>query len=279
MLRRFVTGTAIATSLALALTGCLGDTKEKAGEARDAIKLTAAQVLGKTAQKTGQIDTFTTDITVDSQLQGAAMKMHMVARTRLRPEVAMSMETDAMTVAGQTIPASEIRLIGSDMYMKNPALEASNGGKPWGRISLSGLGGAGGLNVEQMLEQAKQQSPAEQTKMFTASKNVREVGIETVEGVRTRHFTGTVPVQEALGQLDAEQRKALEETYRQMGTSEIGFDLWVGDDDLPRKVLAKVQTGPGTVITTAIYRDYGKPVDVVAPPAAETGDLKMPGMN
>jgi hypothetical protein len=88
-----------------------------------------------------------------------------------------------------------------------------------------------------------------------------------------------VTLQEAIGQLDGENRKAIEDAYRQLGANEIGFDLWVGDDDLPRKVVAKVQAGAGTVDTTAIYRDYGKPVDVAAPPAADTGDLKMPGAN
>jgi hypothetical protein len=281
MLRRFVTGTAVATGLALALTGCLGGTQEKAGEARDAIKLSAAQVLGKAAQKTGQTDTFTTDITIGGQAQQQSMNMRMVVRTRLRPAVAMSMNVDSMTVAGQTIPAYEMRLVGDDMYMKMPGLEESTGGMPWGKVSLSALGtdATGGINLRQALDQAQRQSPADQTKMFTASKNVREVGTETVEGVRTRHLTGTVTVQDALAQLDADSRKAMEATYQQMGIGEIPFDVWVGEDDLPRKVSVKLQAAGSTVDTTAVYRDYGKPVDVAAPPAGETGDLKLPGLN
>ncbi|MFF5258937.1 hypothetical protein ACFY4C_08310 [Actinomadura viridis] len=280
MIRRFVAGTAMATGLALALTGCLGEAKEKAGEAGGAIKMSAAQMLGKAAEKTGQNDTFKTDMTVDSKLQQGAMKMRTVMETRLRPEVAMKMKVDPMTVGGRNIPGYEARLIGPTMYMNMPALAAANGGKPWSRISLNDVGGqAGGLDLGKMLDQAKQQSPAEQTRMFTASKDVREVGTETVGGVKTRHFTGTVTPQEALAKLDPENRKVMEGLFQQIGGKAYNFDLWVGDDDLPRKVITTMDTSMGQVTSTAIYSDYGKPVNVVAPPEAEVGDFKMPSMN
>lgn len=281
MLRRFVTGTAVATTLALTLTGCFGETKERAGEARDALKLTAAQVLGKAAEKTEQIDTFSMDMTIDATVQGQTMKMTASAQTRLRPEVSMAMQYDSMTVGGQTIPPYEMRVAGDFIYMKMPGLEQAAGGKAWGRISMSDLPqeATGGMNMRESLDQARRQSPAEQTKMFTASKNAREVGKETVEGVPTRHYTGTVALQEALGQLQGDDRAAMEKAYQEMGISEIPFDVWVSDDNLPRKISVKIESAEGPVDTTVVYRDYNKPVETSAPPAAETGDLKLPGLN
>jgi hypothetical protein len=280
MMRRFIVGTALAAGLALTTTGCLGDTKEKADAAGNKIKLTAAQVLGKSAEKAGQADTFSMDLNMDTQLPQGAMKMHMVIQTRLRPDVAMKMNVDSMSMAGQTIPAYEARIVGKRMYLKMPGMQQASGGKTWGRVSLSDLGdAAGGLNFDQLLDQAQQQSPADQTRMLTASKDVREVGVETVDGVKTRHFTGTVSPREALGKLDADTRAKMEGMYQQMGASPIAFDIWVGDDNLPRKMTSKLDTSGGPVSMTAVYRDYGKPVDIQAPPAGQVGDLKMPSLN
>ncbi|MFB4313630.1 hypothetical protein [Actinomadura sp. 21ATH] len=280
MLRRLLTGTAVTTSLALALTGCFGETKERAGEAREAIKQTAAQVLGKAAQKSGQINSFTMGMSIAGTAEGQTTQMNARIQMRLRPDVAMGMNFDSMNVGGQTIPAYEMRLIGDAMYMKMPGLEEAAGGKPWGRVALSELSqeATGGVNMQQAMEQARRQSPAEQTKMFTASKNAREVGMETVEGVRTRHYTGTVSVEEALAQLDAESQQAMRQSYQQLGVSEIPFDVWVGDDDLPRKISVKLAAGANEMTTTATYGNYNAPVDVVAPPTAETGDLNLPGL-
>ncbi|MEW2355254.1 hypothetical protein [Spirillospora sp. NPDC029432] len=280
MLRRLLTGTAAATTLVLALTGCLGEGKERADQAREAIKQTAAQVLGKAAQKSGQINSFRMGMSIAGTAEGQTTQMNARIEMRLRPDVAMGMNFDSMNVGGQRVPAYEMRVVGDAMYMKMPGLEEATGGKPWGRVAISELSRdiTGGLNMQQAMEQARRQSPAEQTKMFTASKNAREVGTETVEGVRTRHYAGTVSVEEALAQLDAENQQAMRQSYQQLGVTEIPFDVWVGDDDLPRKISVKVAAGANEMTTTATYSDYNRPVNVVAPATAETGDLNLPGL-
>ncbi|WP_067487324.1 LppX_LprAFG lipoprotein [Actinomadura hibisca] len=279
MIRRFAAGTAVAAGLTLTLTGCLGDAKEGASEAGKNIRLSAAQILGQSAEKAGKADSYKADVIVDSQLTQGAMKMEMSVATRTKPDVAMQMNVKSMSMGGQTVPGYEARIVGDYMYLKMPALASRNGGKPWARISLTSAGqAAGGMNLKQMLDQSKQQNPAEQTKMLTASKDVREVGTENVGGVQTRHYTGTVSPQEALAKLDPQNRAAMEKTYAQLGNAPIAFDLWVGDDSLPRKMVNKLQTQMGAVNTTMVFSDYGKPVDVAAPPAAETGTPNIPGL-
>ncbi|KAB2350656.1 DUF6612 family protein [Actinomadura rudentiformis] len=276
MIRRFAAGTAVATGLALSLTGCLGGAKDKAGETGNQIQLSAAQVLGKAAEKTGQTDTFKADVTIDGTMSQGSMKMHMVMQARIRPTLAMAINIDSANMGGQSMPGGgmEMRLVSDAMYMKIPGLAAQNGGKPWSRMPLSALGG----NYDQLLQQAQQQNPAEQTKLLTGSKDVREVGTENVGGVQTKHYSGTVSLDEALGKLDPQSRQKMEKAYQQLGTQKIGFDVWVSDDSLPRKIISKVQTGMGAVNTTMLFSDYGKPVEVSAPPASETGEFKMPNL-
>ncbi len=276
-MRRFAVGTAAVAALSLSLTGCLGSAGEAGKEAGKQVKLTAAEILGKSAQNTSKVDTFSMNVAVDSQVSQAAMTMKMKADVRLRPTVAMHMTTEPTSVQGTTVPGMEMIMDSKAMYMKMAALSQANGGKPWSKVLLSDLGAMSGMNLSGLMDQAKKQSPAEQTKMLTASKDAREVGTETVDGVKTRHFTGTVQLTEALGKLDAETRAAMEKQYQQIGASSMNFDIWVGDDDLPRKMVAKIATAQGPMTTTAQYSDYGKQVDVSPPPASEVGPLKLPG--
>ena len=57
------------------------------------------------------------------------------------------------------------------------------------------------------------------------------------------------------------------------------FDLWVGDDSLPRKLVTRVTADKGAGSSTMIFSDYNKSFSVSAPPASEVTDgsrLKNP---
>jgi hypothetical protein len=281
MIRRFAAGTAVATGLALSLTGCLGG----AERAEDAIKLTAARVLGKAAEKTGQTVSFKATVSMrmnDSQTGAVSADGEMQYRTK--PDLAYSMDFSRMSVGGQSMGGIQQVFIGDAMYMKMPMLSqmagalggsgAQLGAKPWLKISLSEIGRQSGINVEQLLEQSRQLDPVQNTKMLTASKDAREVGKETVEGVETTHYTGTYRMQDAVAKLPAEQREAYQKSLAQTGMDSMTFDLWVDKDQLPRKLAMKsTQGGQGDMTITMTYRDYGKPVQISAPPADQVTDF------
>ncbi|TDB98124.1 hypothetical protein [Actinomadura sp. 7K534] len=280
MIRRFATGVALATGLALSLTGCLGGAGDKVGEAGANLKLSAAQVLGKAAEKTGQLDTFKASMAM--QMTGAAdgdVSMTGGMQYQLKPDLAYSMNFDKMTVAGQSMPGMEQRLVGRTIYMKMPMLSQLGGGsasKPWLKMSLDELGRKSGLNVDQLLQQSRQMDPVQNTKMLTASKDAREVGKETVDGVQTTHYTGTYRLEDALAQLPADQQEVLRKGYAQTGMDSMQFDLWVDDQQLPRKMTMKgQQTADGVMTMTIKYRDFGKPVNIAAPPANQVTDFSQ----
>ncbi|WP_018654811.1 LppX_LprAFG lipoprotein [Actinomadura flavalba] len=277
MLRRFTASAAVGTGLVLALTGCLGGGEEKAagGGGGDA-KLTASQALGQAAEKAGQVDTFAAQIDMNTPTPQGAVQMKMALQAKLRPEVAMNMKVDSMKMASQQVPGYEMVMNEKAAYMKMPALSQANGGKPWTRFSLDQLGATAGMNMQELIGQARQQSPAEQTKMLTASKDAKNLGTENVGGVETTHYKGTLPVSEALGKLEGEARAAAEKAFQQLGAQTINFDVWVDKDGLPRKHVSVFDTNSGRSTTTALYSDYGKPVQVTEPPAAEVGTVKLP---
>lgn len=277
MIRRFVAGTALATGLVLTTAGCLGDAGSKVNEAGENIKLTAAQVLGKAAQQTGSIDSFKADMSMQMTGGPESVNMSGSMEYQLKPELAFSMKFDEMQAAGKSMGGMEQRLVGRTMYMKMPMLSELGGGasaKPWIKLSLDELSKQSGVNLEQMLEQSRQMDPVKNTQMLTASKDVREVGKETVDGVQTTHYAGTYKMADAVAKLPADQQEQARKSIQESGMQTMTFDLWVDAKQLPRKMTMKSdQTAAGVMTMSMTYRDYGKPVQVVAPPADQVTDM------
>ncbi|MEU6746871.1 hypothetical protein ABZ914_11680 [Spirillospora sp. NPDC046719] len=279
MIRRFAAGTAVAAGLALALTGCLGDAGNKVDEAGKNIKLTAAEALGRTAQKTGKIDSFQADMSMTSTGSPTGdINMAGTMQYRTKPDLAFSMDFGSMSVGGKSMAGMKEVLVGRTIYMKIPQLAQLGGGasaKPWVKMSLDEVGAKSGLNMDQLLQQSQQMDPVQNTKMLTASKDAREVGKETVNGVQTTHYTGTYRVADAVAKLPADQRQAYEKNLAKSGMNgDMNFDLWVDGQQLPRKMTMKTgQTAAGVMTITTTYRDFGKPVQVSAPPASQVTDF------
>lgn len=285
MIRRLTIGTAAGASLMLSLTGCLGGgtAAKGSGGGTDggAAVLTAAEAIQKTSQKTGAVDTVKLDASVSGEFDSTPMTMHMTGQLRTHPSLAMALSIDQLQSKGQSVAGGmqEI-LIGDAIYMKMPALSQMTGGKPWIKISLKQVGQKAGISIDQLLQQAQQQNPVEQTKMFTASKDVKKVGTETIDGVQTTHYSGTLTPSEAAAKLSPKLRAQYNKLYQQVGARATAFDVWVDNDSLPRKMVMKMTMKNGTMTYSMLYKDYGQPVSISAPPASEVGSLpaNVPGL-
>lgn len=287
MNRRFAAVGAASAVLTLSLAGCLGEsgsgTSGGAG-AGDTIKLTAAQVLAKTSEKTGQVDTFKANVSMSaSGDEAGALKASGTMLYRAKPSLAFSMVFNQMSVGAQQMNGIQQVFVDKTIYMKIPMLTQLGGGKPWMKISLADLGQESGMNIDEILQQAQQMDPVQTTKLMAASKDAREVGKETIDGVETTHITGTYNVSESVAKLAPEQRAAFEKAAKESGMDTMAFDLWVDDQQLPRKVTMKTAQGAKVPLTiSVVYRDFGQPVDITAPPASQVTDFSemlkgMPG--
>ena len=81
-------------------------------------------------------------------------------------------------------------------------------GKTWVKVDVEQALKKLGLDLPNL---GVGQSPTDVLAQLRGSKNTRKVGTETIHGVRTTHYRGTVDVQEALGQATAKERKALQQ--------------------------------------------------------------------
>ncbi|MBG6086381.1 hypothetical protein [Actinomadura viridis] len=277
MKRRFVVaagGTAMGS--VLLLSGCGGSGAEVA---TDTMKLTAAEALAKTSQRTGQADTFKADLTVTETGNGGG-RIHATGQFRLKPTLTFSARLDEVSRGGQAVPAAKGQAVytGDVLYAKVPQLaQFVSGGKPWVKVDVNKAGQMAGFDIKGLVDQVRKVNPAEQTKMFTGSKDVRRVGEETVDGVKTTHYAGTVTVRDALDKLDARTRAEVRGWFPQGADDEkIGFDLWTDGDQLPRKLVTKGDPARGQSGTvTVLYSDYGKSFSVNPPPADQVGELSL----
>lgn len=269
-------GTALGA--ALVLSGCNAD--GSSGGTTGNMKLSANEALLKSSQKTGEADTFKADLTVTGN-GGGGGKVHATGQFRLRPELRFSARLDQVGRGGQSVPGLQGQAIftGDTLYAKVPQLaQFVSGGKPWVKVDVNQVQQSTGFDVKGVIDQIEQVNPAEQTKMFTGSKDVKRVGTETVDGVKTTHYAGTVTVREALDQLDAQTREKVKHWFPENDKQDgkISFDLWTDGQNLPRKLVSKGTGSQGdSGSATVLYSDYGKSFSVNPPPSDQVGELSL----
>ncbi|MEW1718542.1 DUF1396 domain-containing protein [Streptomyces sp. NPDC093109] len=205
-------------------------------------------------------------------------------------EVAMSMDPQAMRMkmAGNLDGEDqeiEILITSGGMYIggDSAASDPDMDGKRWIKFPVgsldamtaaengeSPLGGMGG-QVDR--------NPAAESASLTAAKDLKKVGEETVGGVKTTHYTGSLPLsamEESLKGLDAKRKAQREKSlkaYEDMGIDTLTMDMWIDGNDRTKQFRTRAATEDGPLDMTVKFVDYNKPVEIKEPPASEVADL------
>ncbi|MEW1748579.1 hypothetical protein [Streptomyces angustmyceticus] len=171
-----------------------------------------------------------------------------------------------------------VRLVGDAVYLGGGGKAAAEmDGKHWIKFAMKGKEAAGLAGMQRQADQ----DPAAQASLLPQSDDVKKVGEETVDGVRTTHYAGVVEVADLLDKrapksaLDTERRKKVLEQYQQLGVSKLHLDMWVGPGDRTVKFRERAQAAQGPLDLTIRFFDVNKPVRVQAPPASDTVDLEQ----
>lgn len=177
---------------------------------------------------------------------------------------------------GAGMPTSvELRLLQQAMYVQLDGLPAGGqlpNGKSWVKVDLERALKKLGVDLANL---GLGQSPTGVLAQLRGSTNTQKVGTETIDGVRTTHYRGTVDVQDALDQATAKERKTLQRLLDEakahgVDATSTTFDVWVGDDGLVRRLTQRVGSVGHLTMT---FSDYGEPVHIEAPAADDTVDL------
>jgi hypothetical protein len=268
---------AAAAACLVVVAGCGGG----GGETVTTEALTPTAAMEKVASSVKSVET--SSYTFEMAGAGLSMKGHGAFRTK--PEPAMQMVFDSMSMGGSAgglglgnmgdLGGMEQRIIGDTLYMRGAFLSMLGGGQKWMKLSFGELGAAAGMNLKSMMTQATQADPRAQLQALLAAGDVKSVGTETIDGVKTTHYTGEVDVADLAknAQIDDRTRAELENSYTaaQMGTTHL--DVWIDESFQARRFVSTSDTPMGDVTMTMNFTDYGKAVEISAPPAAEVMDM------
>ena len=247
---------------------------QKGDKAEGSPAMTPAAAVAKAAKNTENITSLryrmTGKVPGEGQVSGeAAMSMKPLA---------MSMKMTAKDQA--TDGPVEIRLVGKAMYIGgNAEMSKEMDGKSWIKFDMSALGAGKGMDAGQLGAGQADKNPASDSTFLTGSKDVKKVGTETVEGVKTTHYKGTVTVADLKASLKGEnktvreQREKSLEQYEKMGIDSMTMDMWIDGDDHTKQFRMRGDAAKGPMDMTITFLDYNKPVTVKAPPAKDTADL------
>jgi hypothetical protein len=183
------------------------------------------------------------------------------------------MTMDSIRSGRQSLPGGlKMIMVDGAVYMNMPLLTQISGGKPWMKFSEQDLR-KGGADFQQFAREGDLLDLRMVTKTMTAAKDTTKVGTETVNGVRTTHYTGSFSQRDALAGLGPAEREQANEFF---GTEsgKITFDLWVDGRQLPRKLdMTSAAHGTRVMEMTMAFSGFGQPVHITAPPADQVGPL------
>ncbi|MEV8032801.1 DUF1396 domain-containing protein [Streptomyces sp. NPDC086182] len=251
--------------------GAVGCTK---GAAEESPALTPAAAVAKAAKKTEDITSLhyrmTGQVPPEGKVSGeAAMSMKPLA-------MSMKMTAEERAADGPV----EIRLVGKAMYVGGGAQAAKDmGGKHWIKFDMSALGADKELSADRLGGGAADKNPAAESSFLTGSKDVKKVGTETVDGVRTTHYKGKVTLDEFRKSLKSEDKATREkrekslDQYTKLGVDALTMDMWIDGDDHTKQFRMRGTADKGPLDMTITFLDFNEPVTVTAPPAKDTVDL------
>ncbi|MEV7195432.1 DUF6612 family protein [Streptomyces sp. NPDC093510] len=269
--KRAVGAALAAVLLAGGAAGCgseKGDKADKAGQ-----DMSPAAAVKKAADKTEDLTSFT-----------FRMKGTVPGDGRVQADASMSTEPLAMqmkmSAPDQGPEKMELRYVDGGIYLgggKEAAKEMD--GKSWIKFDAKAMEKAGGKSAATSASSQAENNPADQSTLLTGSKDLKKVGSESVGGVETTHYAGTVTLDQMrklVEDEDAATKKRREKSikqYEDMGVDKLEMDLWVDGEDHTKQFRARGKGDKGRLDMTITFLDYNKPVNVEAPPKSQVMDL------
>lgn len=174
----------------------------------------------------------------------------------------------------------EMILDGSTFYIRMPEL-ADLQRLPTDWVSMDISETAPGFESLLALSEG-QNDPTSSLAYLDGITDAEIVGTESVAGVETTHYHGTVDVGEAFHRLgddaDANAREALAQAKQLLGDTAMPVDVWIDGDDLLRRMSFQMETTAGASMAfsmemTMEISEYGIAADLPIPDPDDVTDL------
>ncbi|MGI8414461.1 MAG: hypothetical protein ACR2QA_18625 [Solirubrobacteraceae bacterium] len=195
------------------------------------------------------------------------MQNAVSASMQVRPSL---MARITQTSAGHVVNA---RLIGGTEYVHVPGLASRDGGRPWLSVSLARAGAAIGLNLNELLSEAKNLDPSRNLRLLTVANQFQPLGATNVNGTAVVGFRGSfdaahLPASGLSSDLTAQVRALL---ARVGASREVVSTYITPTNSVPVRVVTTLDTkSHGEIVTVQDFRAINVPVHVAAPPPRAT---------
>ena len=227
------------------------------------------------ATKTQQTGTYSFDYTASMQVLGQQLSFSGngqsdSAKGRMQMTMDFSGLPAQVTQNGST---AQFVLADKVMYLKLPFLSGMlPGGKQWMKLDLAAAAKQAGTSLGSF----GQVDPQQWLQQLLASSDTQKLGTDTVQGEQMTHYRTTIDPSKASAKLPASQRAAVSKALKQIGMSTVPVDVWVDGKGLLRRESVSLTFGQAlqsaTMKMTFDLHDFGEPVDVEVPPAAQVFD-------
>jgi hypothetical protein len=197
-----------------------------------------------------------------------------IVQIRLKPTLLASENLNVTAAGTRTLIKGVVT--STAIYVHEASLAAQLG-KPWLKMDLSTQLGPSGASLARLFQSLQSNNFTNQAQLFTGAKNTRVVGTQTVDGVTTTEYTGSLTAAVALKELPPSFRQALAPELQALGNSPVYFHEWVDGEHHVRK-MTEVETVNGdTVNITINITAINPPVHITLPPASQTFALQGSG--
>lgn len=141
-------------------------------------------------------------------------------------------------------------------------------GRPWGKVAGSEVAG---FDVQGF----GAADPTGALDYLVGVEEVRELGAEQVDGVATVRYGADVDVDRLLERLPEDRREAVSAELGSSGAERLSVEVWLDEDDLPRRIRSEVRAATGAELTATVLLElsaFGRPVTVEVPADDQTAE-------
>ena len=167
-------------------------------------------------------------------------------------------------------------LVDQVVYIKAAGQEID--GKPWIKIDTNSDNPLAKVFATMSDQMSKNADPRTALDQFKEAGEVTDSRSEELNGKQTTHYTITVDVEKlAASQTDPTQKAGLDAAIK-AGLKDFPVEAWIDEDQLPVRVSFDMPSPDGKGGTTTAkmqmdYTDWGKTIDVTAPPADQVAEM------
>jgi hypothetical protein len=176
--------------------------------------------------------------------------------------------TQVVTQRGADPQETGFVVLPDAVYLLQPGQQKAS--RPWTRVARDSTDPDDQRLLALSATLIDSADPARTLSRYADATSISDAAADVIEGDPAVRYTIVVDLAKAAAQQPDQAARAQLEQQVAAGLTELTSTLWVDRDDRPmRTVVHQELPGIGTLSIMGSYRDWGRPVDIEAPPRAQ----------